>query len=377
MSYSTLTVKFASNWVKFEDEEGMDMRRHSTYVKKPGFLKKPGFWGGLLLGGTIAIASPTTLAKSVPPTAVKRDYPEAARRRGDIDGYLVYVDRYSRNLLEAVQRIERSATRVRFKGRDVIQLAIYRSRSTAENRIRDLERRGIIADIATVDTRRYARQFFVYVISSDPRVLREVREVDSNAFYVRYRGRTVIRAGIFDSEDRALRLARRLRDRRLIPRVDIIEFEESWARFEAVGDDQDDALSRRRGDALLHPSQERSTWSQSPSFIRGESPGAYHGVSPRHPIPASPRPLQPPLASVNDDYYAVVIPCSEEELPAVEAQVRQMAPDFGSQEGISRRNEADGSYVMVGPFRNRETAENWHRYLQDFGMENAQIYYSR
>ncbi|GET38458.1 hypothetical protein [Microseira wollei] len=322
MSYSTLTVKFASNWVKFEDEEGMDMRGRSTYVKKPGFFKKPGFWGGLLLGGTIAIASPTTLAKSVPPTAVKRDYPEAARRRGDIDGYLVYVDRYSRNLLEAVQRVERSATRVRFKGRDVIQLAIYRRRSTAEDRLRDLESRGIIADIATVDTRRYARQFFVYVISSDPRILREVRELTDSAFFVRYRGRTVIRAGIFDSEDRALRLANRLRDRRLIPRVDLVEFEESWARFEAVGDDR-------------------------------------------------------PVASVDNDYYAVVIPCSEEELPVVEAQVRQMAPDFGSQEGISRRNEADGSYVMVGPFRNRETAENWHRYLQDFGMENAQIYYSR
>lgn len=292
------------------------MKEHSTY------LEKPGFWGGVLLGGWLALASPTTLAKSVPPTAVKQEYRESARRRGDIDGYLVYVDRYSRNLLAAVQRVERSATRVRFKGRDVIQLAIYRNRSTAEDRIRDLERRGIIADIATIDTRRYARQFFVYIVSSEPRVLREVREVDSNAFFVRYRGRTVIRAGIFDSEDRALRLARRLRDRRLIPRVDIVEFEESWARFEAVENEA-------------------------------------------------------PVASVNDDYYAVVIPCSEEELPAVEAQVRKMAPDFGNQQGISRRNEADGSYVMVGPFRNRETAENWHRYLQDFGMENAQIYYSR
>ncbi|GET40512.1 DUF1822 family protein [Microseira wollei] len=72
--------------------------------------------------------------------------------------------------------------------------------------------------------------------------------------------------------------------------------------------DQEDALTGRWGDGESDPDPDLSTWSSSPpEFIRGESenssllesPGSYHGVSPRHRVPASERPLQSQPASIS------------------------------------------------------------------------------
>ncbi len=305
------------------------MKGHSTYLEKPGLLKKPGFWGWVLLGGWLAVA-PTTLAKPVPvrQSEVKQYYQEAVRRR-DVDGYLVYVDRYSSNLLEVVRRVDRSATRVRFRGRDVIQLGVYRNRSTAERQIRRLQERGLLAELATVDVRRFSQLLLVYIPTSDRRILREVQNVVDNATIIRYRGRNIIRAGVFEDEVRAARLVQRLRDRRLLAQIVPIEFEENVARYEYREYRDDDRRNYR-------------------------------------------------IDLDNDeDYYSVIIPCRQEEMPAIAAQIEQISPDMGMQQAISMRNEADGSFVMIGPFRNREAAENWHRYFRDFGMENAQVYYGR
>lgn len=302
------------------------MKGHSTYLDKPGLLQKPGFWGGVLLGGWLAVA-PATHAKPVPvrQSEVKQYYPETVRLR-DVDGYLVYVDRYSSNLLEVVRRIERSATRVRFRGRDVIQLGVYRNRSTAERQIRKLQERGLVAELATVDVRRFTRLLLVFIPTSDRRVLREVQAVVDNATIIRYRGRSIIRAGVFEDEVRAARLARRLRDRGLLAQVTLIEFEEGVARYEYRNNERRNYRDERVND---------------------------------------------------EDYYSVIIPCREEEMPAIAAQIEQIAPDMEMQQAISMRNESDGAFIMVGPFRNREAAEKWNRYFQDFGMENAQVYYGR
>ena len=305
------------------------MKGHSTYLEKPGLLKKPGLWGLVLLGGWLAVA-PTTLAKPVPvrQSEVKQYYQEAVRRR-DIDGYLVYVDRYSSNLLEVVRRVDRSATRVRFRGRDVIQLGVYRNRSTAERQIRRLQDRGLLAELATVDVRRFSQLLLVYIPTSDRRILREVQNVVDNATIIRYRGRNIIRAGVFEDEVRAARLVQRLRDRRLLAQIVPIEFEENVARYE-YREYRDGERRNYRIDL-----------------------------------------------DNDEDYYSVIIPCRQEEMPAIAAQIEQIAPDMRMQQAISMRNEADGSFVMIGPFRNREAAENWHRYFRDFGMENAQVYYGR
>lgn len=280
----------------------------------------------LLLGGYLAIAFTPEVAAQ--PILVKQEWEDAGRSRHnrrdyDIDGYLVFVNRYSPNLLEIIRQVERSATRVRYKGRDVIQLGIYRRRSTAENQINRLERRGIIADLATVDVRRTARQFFVYVLHNDPLLFEEILAIAPEAFPVRYKGRNVIQVGIYNDEYRAVRLVRQLRDRRIIARIDLIEFEESWARFEPVNE------------------------------------------------------ATPVRFNEDRSHYTVVIPCREEEIPFVEAQVRQMVPDLGIKRGVYVRNGQEGPYVLVGPFRDKETAEKWNRYLHDFGLEDARVNYGR
>jgi hypothetical protein len=306
------------------------MREDSTSGEKPVLLQKPGLWGLVLLGGWLAV-TPATLAKPVPvrQSEVKQYYQEAVRRR-DVDGYLVYVDRYSSNLLEVVRRVDRSATRVRFRGRDAIQLGVYRNRSTAERQIRRLQERGLLAELATVDVRRFSRLLLVYIPTSDRRVLREVQQVVDNATIIRYRGRSIIRAGVFEDEVRAARLVRRLRDRGLLAQIIPIEFEENVARYE---------YREYRDD-------ERSNYQS--------------------------------VRDNDEDYYSVIIPCREEEMPAIAAQIEQIVPDMQMQQAISmRRNESDGSFIMIGPFRNREAAENWHRYFRDFGMENAQLYYGK
>ncbi|GET41993.1 glycosyl transferase family 2 [Microseira wollei NIES-4236] len=64
--------------------------------------------------------------------------------------------------------------------------------------------------------------------------------------------------------------------------------------------DQEDAQTRRKGDALRDLSQDQSIWFEPPEFIRREeenstlleSPGFRDGMSPRHRVTASPRPLQ-------------------------------------------------------------------------------------
>jgi hypothetical protein len=64
--------------------------------------------------------------------------------------------------------------------------------------------------------------------------------------------------------------------------------------------DQEDAETRREGDAERDISQDHIFWLQAPGFIRGEkrnsslleSPGFIRGVSPRLRVPLSPCPLQ-------------------------------------------------------------------------------------
>ncbi|HAX74427.1 MAG TPA: hypothetical protein DCY88_00965, partial [Cyanobacteria bacterium UBA11372] len=202
----------------------------------------------------------------------------------------------------------------------------------AERQIRRLQDRGLLAELATVDVRRFSRLLLVFIPTSDRRILREVQDVVDNATIIRYRGRNIIRAGVFEDEVRAARLVKRLRDRGLLAQIVPIEFEEGVARYEYR------EYREYRDDERRNYRVERDN---------------------------------------NEDYYSVIIPCREEEMPAIAAQIEQISPDMGMQQAISMRNEADGSFVMIGPFRNREAAENWHRYFRDFGMENAQVYYGR
>ncbi|MCT7951917.1 hypothetical protein NG798_19120 [Ancylothrix sp. C2] len=76
--------------------------------------------------------------------------------------------------------------------------------------------------------------------------------------------------------------------------------------------------------------------------------------------------------------YFVVIPAPERNLQDIQEQVRRLALRQQQDDPAVRwRNQPRGSHVIVGPFDDRAIAERWNRYLKDFGLSNARVYYGK
>lgn len=73
--------------------------------------------------------------------------------------------------------------------------------------------------------------------------------------------------------------------------------------------------------------------------------------------------------------YFVVIPSSQENLPLIADQVRQLSIDIPV--NISQKAQPRGSHVRIGPFTEQIQAERLNRYIVDSGLENARVYYGR
>ncbi len=74
--------------------------------------------------------------------------------------------------------------------------------------------------------------------------------------------------------------------------------------------------------------------------------------------------------------YFVVIPAPQRDLQDIEEQVRRLAlREDENDPAVQWRNQPRGYHVIVGPFEDREIAERWNRYLKDFGLKNARVYY--
>ncbi len=76
----------------------------------------------------------------------------------------------------------------------------------------------------------------------------------------------------------------------------------------------------------------------------------------------------------NYKFYFVVIPAKQEKLAAIEEQVKQLK--MGMQVNISQK-EQPRTHVRVGPFLEKQQAENWKRYLKASGLRKARVYYGR
>lgn len=73
-------------------------------------------------------------------------------------------------------------------------------------------------------------------------------------------------------------------------------------------------------------------------------------------------------------FYFVVIPAKRDKLAAIEDRVKQLR--MGMQLNIVQQ-EQPRTQVRVGPFLDREQAENWRRYLRSSGLRKARVYYGR
>lgn len=76
----------------------------------------------------------------------------------------------------------------------------------------------------------------------------------------------------------------------------------------------------------------------------------------------------------NQKFYFVVIPAKPEKLALVENQVKQLK--MGMPINISQQQQPR-SHVRLGPFIEREQAENWKRYLKASGLRKVKVYYGK
>jgi hypothetical protein len=162
-------------------------------------------------------------------------------------------------------------------------------------------------------------RFLVYVDSSNPIVLQQVRRVEPGAYIRQYRGNFVIQAGVFSRQSNA-----QLRRRKL----------------ESLG---------INGVRLV-------------SFSSGEEP------------PDTPDNPNEETGSRGNFYY-VAIPSSSRELPALAARIRRL--NRNSNVEVKPRYSPRGPHVAVGPFKARAEAEEWNGYLRSLGIGDPRVYYGR
>lgn len=169
------------------------------------------------------------------------------------------------------------------------------------------------------------RYYLVYVNGNSPLLLEQVRRIEPQAELVQYEGRVVVQANVFYDRDRAKRLER--------------DLEAQYIKAEI---------------ATIENRQARPPVPDIPN------------IPPAPNIPDRPNPV-----SYGTGYF-VVIPARERDLQATAEQVRLLGlVNFG----VSPQDSPQGPYVLVGPFADRDTAERWNFYLQDFGLKNARVYY--
>lgn len=73
--------------------------------------------------------------------------------------------------------------------------------------------------------------------------------------------------------------------------------------------------------------------------------------------------------------YYVVIPAGDRTILLIRDQVTRLAD--GLQVKIDKRDEPYGQHLAVGPFASYDAARNWTRYLKEFDINNARVYYGR
>ncbi|GEM_PF-5081604 len=272
------------------------------------------------------------------PSNCQRQRCNCEARGCDYESYVVYIPRYSDRLLEQVQSMEPEARKMHYGKKDVIQVGSYGEQWVAEDTRTRLRQEGFSTEIGTILTRRTS-QFSVIV--NNPSLLEMVQREAFNATFGidRRTQQTVIVAGQYRSAARAQELVSELQKRGILAEIvgdvsvlDTTEFSNDNSTIEVLGDNY------QRNFLLANNVVTRSN-------------------------------------SFADNYYGIMIPGSEAELTTIEAHVRRMAPGLGMERGVYQIENAKERFVMVGPFADRETAERWGRYLQDFGMTNAQVFH--
>ncbi|HIK28413.1 MAG: hypothetical protein N3E45_00655 [Oscillatoriaceae bacterium SKW80] len=162
-------------------------------------------------------------------------------------------------------------------------------------------------------------RYLVYINGESDLLLEQVRKVEPEAFITNLQGRRRIQAGVFQNRRAAERQVKALESQGIGAEIVRINY--------------------------ATPSQ----ISLLPSLIGSDN------------------------LSKSKNYF-VVIPAPLADLQDIENQVIRVGAPA---RGVRKRRIPRGNHVLVGPFAAREHAERWNRYLSDFGLTNARVYYGR
>ncbi len=176
-------------------------------------------------------------------------------------------------------------------------------------------------------------RYFVYVDSSDYQTLQRIRQIEQNAYIRNYNGRKVIQSGVFNGQSNAQKRVGELKSNG-INGAKIVNYENI-------------ELTPNYSDQPIMPFD-------NSGYNRQNYTNNYQ------------------QEKINS--YYVVIPSNGKNLRSLGTDIRQKV---SLNINVFRRNQPRGAHIAVGPFSDRNEAEQWNNYLQNSGYGNARVYYGK
>jgi hypothetical protein len=225
-----------------------------------------------------------------------------------------------------------------------------------------------------------AERYLVIVNGSNPRLLTQVRRIESDAFIQEHQGKRVIQIGLFNDINNAQ------------DQVDILAAEGINAEIWQVSGAQA-ANPRLNAGGTAIPAPDLVPVTPLPASIPIPVPAPATAFS-FQPTSASPAPRQfvadavtAAPAEISQDVsqdsgdgertpYYVVIPGDSDTIPEIANQVIRLGDGYAIASMVEEAARPLGQHVRVGPFTSRRSAARWSRYFRNFGMD-ARIDYRR
>jgi hypothetical protein len=222
-----------------------------------------------------------------------------------------------------------------------------------------------------------AERYLVIVNGSSPRLLTQVRRIESDAFIQEYQGQQVIQIGLFNDVNNAQ------------DQVDILAAEGINAEIWQVSGAQA-ANPRLNAGGTAIPAPDLVPVAPIPASVSIPVPAPMNAFS-FQPASVSPTPLVADTVTaapteISQDSgsegggertpYYVVIPGDSDTIPEIANQVIRLGDGYAIASMVEEAARPLGQHVRVGPFTSRRSASRWSRYFRNFGMD-ARIDYRR
>ncbi|MGF1513389.1 MAG: SPOR domain-containing protein [Elainellaceae cyanobacterium] len=237
-----------------------------------------------------------------------------------------------------------------------------------------------------------AQQYRVLINSDSPFLLEQVRRIEPEAVFERYRGQPVILAGQFGQLAAAQRQVEALSEQGIGAEIDVAPAVEAIAIEPAVGneapptsvappppaegDGEFDQIGSSIGSAsgAVLPPAELSAPLPTETAIAdpASAPEPSPEVTAAQPNPEVTVAQQPAPVAAGSDFY-IVVPGDADNLDRLQGRVALLG---ASPNAIAQRDQPLGPHLLIGPFASRQSATRWNRFLRDFGMD-ARVYYRR